>query len=463
MAPAIRAGEGREPLPQDHPSAGRRLSTLVRHLLPSSPRRTAAAEAATTTLESSPTMASQVSSVFAGIAQAPEDPILGVTVAYNKDPNPAKINLGVGAYRTEEGKPLVLNVVRRAEQMLINDPSRVKEYLPIVGLAEFNKLSAKLIFGADSPAIKENRVVTVQCLSGTGSLRVGGEFLARHYHERTICIPATTWGNHPKVFGLAGLTVRSYRYYDPATRGLDFKGLVEDLSSAPVGSIVLLHACAHNPTGVDPTIDQWEQIRQLMRSKSMLPFFDSAYQGFASGSLDKDAESVRMFVADGGELLMAQSYAKNMGLYGERVGALSVCGSADVAVRVESQLKLVIRPMYSSPPLHGPSIVATILKDSEMYNEWTVELKAMADRIISMRQQLFDALKSRGTPGDWSHILKQIGMFTFTGLSSEQVAFMRQEYHIYMTSDGRISMAGLSTKTVPILADAIHAAVTQLK
>jgi aspartate aminotransferase len=409
-------------------------------------------------------MASQGCSVFAGLAQAPEDPILGVTVAFNKDPSPVKVNLGVGAYRTEEGKPLVLNVVRRAEQMLVNDPTRYKEYLPIAGLADFNKLSAKLIFGADSPAIQENRVTTVQCLSGTGSLRVGGEFLARHYHELTIYIPQPTWGNHIKVFTLSGLTVRTYRYYDPATRGLDLKGLLEDLSSAPTGAIVLLHACAHNPTGVDPTLDQWEQIRQLMRSKSMLPFFDSAYQGFASGSLDKDAQSVRMFVADGGELLMAQSYAKNMGLYGERVGALSiVCGSADVASRVESQLKLVTRPMISNPPIHGASIVATILKDSEMFHEWTLELKAMADRIISMRQQLFDALKARGTPGDWTHIIKQIGMFTFTGLTSEQVAFMRQEYHIYMTSDGRISMAGLNAKNLPHLADAIHAAVTQFK
>uniref|UniRef100_A0A0E0N2R6 Aspartate aminotransferase n=1 Tax=Oryza rufipogon TaxID=4529 RepID=A0A0E0N2R6_ORYRU len=450
------------------PSADRRLSTLVRHLLPSSARTatttstSSSAADADSSLQAFPTMAS--SSVFAGLAQAPEDPILGVTVAYNKDPSPVKVNLGVGAYRTEEGKPLVLNVVRRAEQMLINNPSRVKEYLPITGLADFNKLSAKLIFGADSPAIQENRVATVQCLSGTGSLRVGGEFLARHYHERTICIPQPTWGNHPKVFTLAGLTVRSYRYYDPATRGLDFQGLLEDLGSAPSGAIVLLHACAHNPTGVDPTLDQWEQIRQLMRSKALLPFFDSAYQGFASGSLDQDAQSVRMFVADGGELLMAQSYAKNMGLYGERVGALSiVCGSADVAVRVESQLKLVIRPMYSNPPIHGASIVATILKDSAMFNEWTVELKGMADRIISMRQQLFDALKTRETPGDWSHIIKQIGMFTFTGLNSDQVAFMRQEYHIYMTSDGRISMAGLSGRTIPHLADAIHAAVTKLK
>ncbi|KAL0333897.1 UNVERIFIED_CONTAM: Aspartate aminotransferase, cytoplasmic [Sesamum angustifolium] len=398
-------------------------------------------------------------SVFASVVQAPEDPILGVTVAYNKDQSPVKLNLGVGAYRTEEGKPLVLNVVRKAEQMLVNDQSRVKEYLPITGLADFNKLSAKLIFGANSPAIQENRVTTVQCLSGTGSLRVGAEFLARHYHEKTIYIPQPTWGNHPKVFTLAGLSVKSYRYYDPSTRGLDFSGLLEDLGSAPSGAIVLLHACAHNPTGVDPTSDQWEQIRQLMRSKGLLPFFDSAYQR----NLDADAGSIRLFVADGGECLAAQSYAKNMGLYGERVGALSiVCKTADVATRVESQLKLVIRPMYSNPPIHGASIVATILKDGDMYTEWSVELKAMADRIISMRQQLYDALCARGTPGDWSHIIKQIGMFTFTGLNTNQVAFMTKEYHIYMTSDGRISMAGLSSRTVPHLADAIHAAVTSV-
>lgn len=407
-------------------------------------------------------MADSSNSVFAHVVRAPEDPIFGVTVAYNKDTSPLKVNLGVGAYRTEEGKPLVLNVVRRAEQMLVNDTSRVKEYLSITGLRDFNKPSAKLIFGADSPAIQENRVTTVQCLSGTGSLRVGAEFLARHYHEHTIYIPQPTWGNHPKVFTLAGLSVKFYRYYDPATRGLDFQGLLEDLAAAPAGAIVLLHACAHNPTGVDPTIDQWEKIRQLMRSKGLLPFFDSAYQGFASGNLDADAQSVRMFVADGGECLAAQSYAKNMGLYGERVGALSiVCKDSDVASKVESQLKLVIRPMYSNPPIHGASIVATILEDRKMYDEWTVELKAMADRIINIRQKLFDAMQARGTPGDWSHIIKQIGMFTFTGLNAEQVLFMTREYHIYMTSDGRISMAGLSSRTVPHLADAMHAAVTR--
>ncbi|CAN6805774.1 hypothetical protein HID58_050489 [Brassica napus] len=434
----------------------RRIGALLRHL-------TAGTDAdRVSSVFASPTSGGAGGSVFAHLVQAPEDAILGVTIAYNKDPSPIKLNLGVGAYRTEEGKPLVLNVVRKAEQQLINDRSRIKEYLPIVGLVEFNKLSAKLILGADSPAIRENRVTTVECLSGTGSLRVGGEFLARHYHQKTIYIPQPTWGNHPKIFTLAGLSVKTYRYYDPSTRGLNFQGLLEDLGAAPQGSIVLLHACAHNPTGVDPTLEQWEQIRKLMRSKGLMPFFDSAYQGFASGSLDTDAKPIRMFVADGGELLVAQSYAKNMGLYGERVGALSiVCKAADVAGRVESQLKLVIRPMYSNPPIHGASIVAVILRDRNLFNEWTLELKAMADRIISMRKQLFEALRARGTPGDWTHIIKQIGMFTFTGLNPAQVSYMTKEYHIYMTSDGRISMAGLSSKTVPHLADAIHAVVTK--
>ncbi|KAK4797836.1 hypothetical protein SAY86_030162 [Trapa natans] len=436
----------------------RRLSALARHLISPTESCSCSASGVSASITSS-----DVGSVFSHVARAPEDPILGVTVAYNKDSSPVKLNLGVGAYRTEEGKPLVLNVVRKAEQQLVNNRSRVKEYLPIVGLAEFNKLSAKLIFGVDSPCIRDNRVTTVQCLSGTGSLRVGGEFLTRHYHQRIIYIPVPTWGNHPKVFTLAGLSVKSYRYYDPITRGLDFKGLVEDLDSAPSGAIVLLHACAHNPTGVDPSIQQWEQIRQMIRSKGLLPFFDSAYQGFASGNLDKDAQSVRMFVADGGECIVAQSFAKNMGLYGERVGALSiVCKTADVAGKVESQLKLVIRPMYSNPPIHGASIVAAILRDRTLYDEWTIELKAMADRIISMRHQLFNALRDRDTPGDWSHIIKQIGMFTFTGLNVRQVSFMTREYHIYMTADGRISMAGLSSSTVSHLADAIHAAVTHV-
>ncbi|KAF2566237.1 hypothetical protein F2Q68_00027360 [Brassica cretica] len=366
-----------------------------------------------------------------------------------------------------------------------------KGYLPIDGLADFNKLSAKLILGDDSHAVEENRVVTIQCLSGTGSLRVGAEFLAKHHQQRVVFVPNPTWGNHPFIFTLAGLSVEYFRYYDPQTRGLDFEGMLEDLGAAPSGAIVVLQSCAQNPTGIDPTLEQWEKIRQIVRSKGLLPFFDNAYQGFASGNLDSDAQSVRMFVADGGECLIAQSFAKNMGLYGERIGALTiVCTSQDVARKIHSQVLLVVRPMYLSPPIHGASIVTTILKNSQvllvvrpmylsppihgasivttilknsdMYKDWTIELKGMADRIISMRQQLYEAIQARGTPGDWSHIIKQIGMFSFTGLNEKQVRWMAKEYHIYMTYDGRISIASLSSKTVPQLADAIHAAVTRL-
>ncbi|KAL5558816.1 hypothetical protein UlMin_035027 [Ulmus minor] len=400
-------------------------------------------------------------SMFADVPLVPEAPVYAVMAAFKNDPHPSKLNLGIGVYRTEDGKPFVLNVVRRAEKLLIDQQSAVKEYLPITGISEFNKLSAELLFGANSPAIKESRVTTVQCLSGCGSLRVGAEFLAIHYHQqKTVYIPEPTYSNHPNFFSSVGQVVKTYRYYDPATRGLDFQGLLEDLSSVPSGGIVLLQACGHNPTGVDPTIEQWDQIRQLIRSKGLLPFFDSAYQGLVSGDLEEDAQPLRLFVADGGECLVALSYSKNMGLYGERVGALSiVCKTAEVASKVESQLKLVIRPMYSNPPIHGASIVAVILKDSDMYNEWRMDLKAMTDRLINMRRLLVDALHERGTPGDWSHIIRQVGMYSLSGLSSDQVAFLTREYHIYMSSDGRINMAGLGSKTVPYLADAIHAAV----
>ncbi|VVA90368.1 unnamed protein product [Arabis nemorensis] len=404
-----------------------------------------------------------MNSILSSVLPAPEDPILSVYYACRDDPSPVKLNLTAGTYQSEEGKPHVLEVVRRAEQQLANDLSWNKEYLPLNGLADFNKLSAKLILGDDSLAVKENRVVTFQCLSGTGSLRVGAEFLAQHHQQRVIFVPNPTWGNHPNIFNMAGLSVEHYRYYDPETRGLDFKGLLEDLGAAPSGAIVVLQACAHNPTGVDPTFEQWEKIRKIVRSKSLLPFFDNAYQGFASGDIDSDAQAVRMFVADGDECLIALSYGKNMGLYGERVGSLTiVCKSEDVAKKVESQVLLVVRAMYLTPPIHGAAIVTTILKNSDMYKDWTIELKGMVDRILSMRQELYEALQARGTPGDWSHIIKQIGMFSFTGLNEKQVRLMAKEHHIYMTYDGRISIGGLSSKTVPRLADAIHAVVTRI-
>lgn len=391
------------------------------------------------------------------VPQAPPDPIIGISEAFRASSDPRKLNLGVGAYRTEEGQPLVLDVVKKAEALIIADPSANHEYLPIDGHAGFRALSRSLAFGADSKAVKDGRIATVQALSGTGSLRVGGEFLAQQYKgPKVVYVPNPTWGNHKTIFKLSGMEVREYRYWKPSTRGLDYEGLIQDLSAAPNGAIVILHVCAHNPTGVDPTSEQWRGILAVTQQRSLLPFFDSAYQGFASGDLDKDAYALRLFTEAGVELLLAQSYAKNMGLYGERIGALSVVtSSADAAKRVESQLKQVIRPMYSNPPLHGAALAAKVLGDPVLFAEWTVELRGMATRITSMRGALHGALKGRGVPGDWSFIEQQIGMFSYLGLTRPQCERMTNKWSVFMTMDGRISMAGLSAARAPYLAEAI--------
>eukprot|EP00274_Cyanoptyche_gloeocystis_P004624 CAMPEP_0196654420 /NCGR_PEP_ID=MMETSP1086-20130531/4118_1 /TAXON_ID=77921 /ORGANISM="Cyanoptyche gloeocystis , Strain SAG4.97" /LENGTH=405 /DNA_ID=CAMNT_0041986165 /DNA_START=66 /DNA_END=1283 /DNA_ORIENTATION=+ len=390
---------------------------------------------------------------FDKVPQAPEDAILGVTIAYNNDKTDTKLNLGVGAYRTEDGKPLVLNVVRKVEEILLKENH---EYLAIDGLPEFRNLTAKLIFGEDSKLLQEGKVATVQSLSGTGALRVGAAFVEKWLPDVSVYLPTPTWGNHMNIFTHARVPHKKYRYFSNSIRGLDLEGMLADLQAAADGSIVLLHACAHNPTGCDPTRDQWQRIADVMKSKGHLPFFDSAYQGFASGDLDHDAWAVRHFADRGFELIVSQSYAKNMGLYGERIGALNiVVNNAEEAEKVRSQLKVLIRPMYSNPPAHGARIVAAVLRDPALRAEWKQELKAMADRIMTMRSSLRDELKRLGTPGDWSHIVSQIGMFSFTGLSEIQVEAMTAKHHVYMTKDGRISMAGLSSRTVPHLAHAI--------
>lgn len=402
-------------------------------------------------------LASGQESSWAGVQMGPADPILGVSDAWRADPDPRKLNLGVGAYRTEDGKPLVLNVVRKAERRILDDPTQNKEYAPIEGNVEFCKLSRALAFGADCVAIKEKRIATVQALSGTGSLRVGGEFIRQHYPgPKVMYLPNPTWGNHIKIFANSGLTVKTYRYWKAETRGLDYEGMLADLRAAPRGAVVLLHACAHNPTGVDPDEAQWRGILKVVQDLALLPFFDSAYQGFASGSLDKDAAALRMFEAAGVELLLAQSYAKNMGLYGERVGALSVlCSNPDAMLKVESQLKQVIRPMYSSPPRAGAAIACLVLSDPQLFAEWKVELAGMAGRIHSMRTALRDELHSRVPDRDWSFVVKQIGMFSFTGLTKPQCEHLTKQWHVYLTMDGRISMAGLSASKCGYLADAI--------
>ncbi|MEW5298091.1 MAG: hypothetical protein WDW38_011582 [Sanguina aurantia] len=396
-------------------------------------------------------------SVWEHIEQAPPDAIIGITEAFKACTDPRRLNLGVGAYRTEEGAPLVLTVVKKAEQAILADPAANHEYLPIDGHPAFRALSRALAFGADSPGVKEKRIATVQALSGTGALRLGAEFLAQHYKGgRTVYIPNPSWGNHRTIFAKAGLTIKEYRYWKPSTRGLDYEGMIEDLEAAPLGSVVVMHVCAHNPTGVDPTQAQWRGILAVTQRRKLLPFFDSAYQGFASGCLDKDAFALRLFADTGLELLLAQSYAKNMGLYGERIGALSVTTKCpQVAIKIESQLKQVARPMYSNPPLHGALIAAKVLGDKALFEEWKVELKGMADRITAMRKALTAALSAQKVPGDWSFITSQIGMFSYLGLTKKQVERMTGKWFVFMTLDGRISMAGLSAAKCPYLATAI--------
>lgn len=400
-------------------------------------------------------------STWGAVVAGPPDPILGVTEAFKADKDPRKINLGVGAYRDENGKPYILGTVKKAEER-ITASRPDKEYLPITGLPEFNKRAALLAYGVDSVPLKQNAIAVTQSISGTGALRIGAAFLARHYpHSKTIYLPVPSWGNHTPVFRDSGLEVRGYRYFDKNTVGLDFEGLKADLQAAPEQSIVLLHACAHNPTGVDPTQEQWVQISDIVKERKLFTFFDMAYQGFASGSTARDAFAVRHFVSQGHQIALAQSFAKNMGLYGERVGAFSLT-TADPSekARVDSQLKILIRPLYSNPPLHGARIASTILADEALHVQWEGEVKGMADRIISMREKLYEMLThDLKTPGEWSHIKSQIGMFSFTGLTAPQTKVLAEKAHVYMTADGRISMAGLNTKNIEYFAQSVDAAV----
>ncbi|XP_048402914.1 aspartate aminotransferase, mitochondrial isoform X1 [Stegostoma tigrinum] len=402
-------------------------------------------------------LSARASSVWSHVEMGPPDPILGVTEAFKRDNNPKKMNLGVGAYRDDNGKPYVLNTVRKAEAQ-IAARKMDKEYLPIAGLPEFNKASAELALGANSEVIKSGRYITVQSISGTGSLRIGASFLQRFYkNSREIYLPKPSWGNHTPIFRDAGMEVKSYCYYDPKNCGFDAAGALEDISKIPEQAVILFHACAHNPTGVDPKTEQWKELAAAVKKRNLLPFFDMAYQGFASGDADRDAWAVRYFLDQGINIILSQSYAKNMGLYGERVGGFTViCSDPDEAKRVESQLKILIRPMYSNPPINGARIATAIMNTPELRKEWLEEVKGMANRIISMREQLVSNLKKEGSIHNWQHVTDQIGMFCFSGLKPEQVERLTKEFSIYMTKDGRISMAGVSSGNVEYLAHAMH-------
>lgn len=401
-------------------------------------------------------------SIWSTVPLGPPDAILGITEAFKKDNDPKKANLGVGAYRGDDGKPYVLNCVRKAEEAVVQK-NLDKEYAAITGVNEFRGLAAKLAYVDDCAPLNEGRVATSQALSGTGALRVAGHllynFMYKSVESKTLWMPTPTWGNHLPIFRNSGFELGQFRYYDKETCGLDFTGLLDDLTSKPSeGSFVLLHACAHNPTGVDPTPEQWKEIAELMKKRNLHPLFDMAYQGFASGDKDQDAFALRHFVSEGFHPVLTQSFSKNMGLYGERVGLLSVVtDSAEEAEAVESQIKIIIRPMYSNPPIHGARVATEVLKNPELYAEWLEEVRSMADRINGMRTEMVRILTEAGSTHDWSHITNQIGMFCYTGLTPEQVDRMRDEFHVYMTRDGRISVAGVSSGNVEHIAHAMHA------
>eukprot|EP00892_Ulva_mutabilis_P012093 jgi/Ulvmu1/9256/UM050_0005.1 len=394
-------------------------------------------------------------SKLSGVDMAPPDPILGVSDAFKADDSPDKLNLGVGAYRTDDLQPYVLEVVKKAEKSMI-EKGENKEYLPIQGLDAFRKATVELLLG-NSPAVAEGRVACLQSLSGTGSLRVGAAFIKAWLPGKTVYLSNPTWGNHRNIFGDAGLEWKYYRYFDPASIGLDFAGMKEDLEAAPEGSVVVLHGCAHNPTGIDPTKEQWQEISDLCMKKQHIPFFDVAYQGFATGSLEEDAWAPRFFVEQGHEVMVSQSYSKNLGLYGERVGAINVvCNDKETADKSLSQLKRIARAMYSNPPVHGARIVAEVVNEESMFDQWKAEMEMMSGRIMGVRKQLHDELSELYPERDWGFILSQIGMFSFTGMTPEQVGNMTNKWHVYMTKDGRISLAGLSSGKTKYLAEAIN-------
>jgi len=390
------------------------------------------------------------------VPAAPLDPILGMSQRFQADTDPRKVNVSIGAYRTDEGKPLVLNCVKKAEKLLLDNDSLNKEYLPQRGDVSYAELCQKMLFGDDSELLKNGTVATAQTLSGTGALRLGAEFMKRYAPGTSVYISSPTWGTHNSIMDQAGVPYKAYRYWNAEGRNLDLAGMLADIEGAPDGSVIMLHAAAHNPTGVDPTKEQWDQIMAVCQAKKHVCWFDSAYQGFATGCLEKDAYALRAFAEAGCPLFVSQSFAKNFGLYGERVGTFSLtCGSKETVGNVMSQMDIIIRNLYSNPPKHGANIVKTVLSDPALYQEWRDELLAMSVRIQDMRAELFGELQTLGTPGDWSHITSQIGMFSFTGLSPEQAKQMVEKHHIYMLGNGRVSMAGVTSGNVKYIAAAI--------
>ncbi|OBA19513.1 PLP-dependent transferase [Metschnikowia bicuspidata var. bicuspidata NRRL YB-4993] len=409
-----------------------------------------------------------MSSFFTQIAELPPDPLFGLKARFSADPRADKVDLGIGAYRDDAGKPWVLPAVRRAERKLIDSPAYNHEYLGISGHEPFLAEAAKVILGRLSRAIADGAVVSQQTLSGTGALHLAGAFLKQFYAgNRTVYLSQPTWANHHQIFSAVGLAVATYPYWDADAKALDMAGFMRTIETAPEGSVFVLHACAHNPTGLDPTPQQWAALLQALATHRHLPVFDSAYQGFASGNLDQDAAPIRQAIDLGvvaAPVLVCQSFAKNVGMYGERVGALHVVlpageprAASDALKRaIKSQLNRYTRSEISNPPAYGAKVVATILADDALRAQWEQDLVTMSLRISKMRAALKARLLALGTPGNWDHITNQTGMFSFTGLTPDMVDRLEKVHGVYLVSSGRASVAGLNEGNVDRVAEAFH-------
>ncbi|MFT6977889.1 MAG: aromatic-amino-acid transaminase [Shewanella psychromarinicola] len=392
--------------------------------------------------------------IFSQVTLAPADPILGLTDAFKADARPHKVNLGVGIYKDEAGQTPILSSVKKAEAILL-ETEKTKNYLGIEGVQAYNQVVQDLLFGPQSNIIANKRAVTAQAPGGTGSLRVASEFLVRNTRSTTIWVSNPTWANHKNIFETAGLTVKEYRYYKAETHDMDFDAMLADLANANAGDVILLHGCCHNPTGIDLSIEQWQQVANICVEKSLLPLFDFAYQGFGAG-IEEDAQGLRAVASVVPELLIANSFSKNFGLYNERIGAVTIVAeNQDDAVRSFSQIKKNIRANYSNPPAHGGLIVSTILSDTALRQEWEAELTLMRERIADMRSLFVESLKAEGVKQDFSFISRQNGMFSFSGLNKSQVARLKDEFAIYIVGSGRISVAGLTKNNMPAVCKAI--------
>jgi aromatic-amino-acid transaminase len=397
-------------------------------------------------------------SLFTAVEMAPRDPILGLNEQFNADTNPNKVNLGVGVYYDDNGKLPLLECVQKAEKQMMDAP-KARGYLPIDGIAAYDAAVKNLVFGADSEPVKSGRVATVQALGGTGGLKIGADFLKKINPAAKVLISDPSWENHRALFTQAGFTVEAYPYYNAAKRGIDFDGMLTALGTAAEGTVVVLHACCHNPTGYDITPAQWDQVIAAVKSRKLVPFLDMAYQGFGHG-IAEDGAVIAKFVASGLDFFVSTSFSKSFSLYGERVGALSVlCSSKEEADRVLSQLKIVIRTNYSNPPTHGGTVVATVLNTPELRALWEKELGDMRTRIKQMRVALVEKLKAAGVKQDMGFITDQIGMFSYSGLSKDQMVRLRNEFGVYGTDTGRMCVAALNSKNIDYVCKAIAAVV----